>query len=101
MGWATNYINELKGGKTISFRPRGNSMVGRISSGQLCTVVPVTEKTELRKGDIVLCYVGGSQYLHLIKSIKGNQYRISNNKGHVNGTTTRKNIFGLCVKVGS
>ncbi len=44
MGWATNYINELKGGKTISFRPRGNSMVGRISSGQLCTVVPVTEK---------------------------------------------------------
>ncbi len=29
MGWATNYINELKGGKTISFRPRGNSMVGR------------------------------------------------------------------------
>jgi hypothetical protein len=35
MGWANHYIEELKAGKTIQFRPRGNSMTGRISSGDL------------------------------------------------------------------
>ncbi|MFS1429971.1 S24 family peptidase [Vibrio splendidus] len=101
MGWASNYIKQLKDGETISFRPRGNSMEGKISSGQLCTVEPVTDTSELKKGDIVLCYVGGNQYLHLIKSISGNQYKIANNKGRINGTITRKNIFGLCIKVES
>lgn len=99
MGWATNYIKQLQDGQTISFRPRGNSMEGKISSGQLCTVEPVTDKTVLKKGDIVLCYVGGCQYLHLIKAISGNSYKIANNKGRINGTITRKNIFGICTKV--
>lgn len=99
MGWATNYIKDLKNGKTIQFRPRGNSMEGKISSGQLCTVEPVTEDTVLKKGDIVLCYVSGCQYLHLIKAISGNQFKIANNKGRINGKTTRKNIFGRCIKV--
>jgi hypothetical protein len=38
MGWATPYIDKLKKGETVQFRPRGNSMSGRIESGQLCTV---------------------------------------------------------------
>ncbi len=41
--WATQYIQQLKEGKTIQFRPHGNSMQGRISSGQLVTVEPTEE----------------------------------------------------------
>jgi len=67
MGWATPYIEKLKHGETVQFRPRGNSMVGKIESGQLCTVVPV-RAGNLNVGDIVLCKVNGFQYLHLIKA---------------------------------
>lgn len=40
MGWATQYIAMLRDGKTVQFRPRGNSMTGLIETGQLCTVEP-------------------------------------------------------------
>src|SRR5204863_6971636 len=38
MGWATPHIEKLRAGETVSFRPRGNSMSGKIESGQLCMV---------------------------------------------------------------
>jgi hypothetical protein len=38
MGWASQYIDQLNSGNTVSFRPRGSSMSGKIESGQLCTV---------------------------------------------------------------
>jgi hypothetical protein len=62
MGWATVYIDKLKKGETVQFRPRGNSMRGKIDSGQLCTVVPITAEA-VEVGDIVLCKVNGNQYL--------------------------------------
>src|SRR4051794_17501075 len=58
MGWATAYIDKLRQGETVQFRPRGNSMAGKIESGQLCTVTPV-KPAELEVGDIVLCKVNG------------------------------------------
>jgi hypothetical protein len=51
MGWATGHIEQLRAGETVSFRPRGNSMSGKIESGQLCTVQPVDPGT-LRVGDL-------------------------------------------------
>ena len=45
MGWASAHIARLQGGETVQFRPRGNSMKGRIASGQLCTVEPVVPAT--------------------------------------------------------
>lgn len=107
MSWATKYIEELQLGNTVQFRPRGNSMEGKISSGQLVTVEPLvfttidTNPTEVNigKGDIVLCKVNGSQYLHLISAVRKHQYQISNNKGQVNGWITIDSIFGKCVKI--
>lgn len=99
MSWATQYIASLKHGSTVQFRPRGNSMTGRVSSGQLCTVEPIKNFSSLKKGDIVLCKVGGHQYLHLISAISGERFQISNNHGHVNGWTSQKNVFGKLVKV--
>jgi phage repressor protein C with HTH and peptisase S24 domain len=97
VGWATQHIDKLKQGETVEFRPRGNSMSGIIESGQLCTVVPVS--SDLKKGDVVLCRVGRAQYLHLIKSIRGNRYQIGNNKGHINGWIGIDNIYGVLIGV--
>lgn len=98
MGWATGYITKLKAGETVSFRPRGNSMTGKIESGQLCTVTPVIPDS-LKVGDIVLCKVNGKEYLHLIKAIRSPQFQIGNNRGHINGWVSAKSIYGRCVAV--
>lgn len=97
MGWASDYIERLKLGETVRFRPRGTSMSGKVESGQLCTVSPVTESLEI--GDIVLCVVGGRQFLHLIKAINGERYQIGNNKGFINGWVKSKHIFGKLITV--
>jgi hypothetical protein len=73
-------------------------MAGKIASGQLCTVEPVTDQT-LAVGDIVLCRVSGNQYLHLIKAIQGERFQIGNNRGGINGWVTRRQIFGRLTAV--
>ena len=98
MGWASHYIEKLIAGETVLFRPRGNSMAGKIESGQLCTVTPV-EGSQLAIGDIVLCKVKGHEYLHLVKAIQGEQFQIGNNKGRINGWVSGKSIYGRCVNV--
>ena len=100
MGWATAYIAKLREGETVSFRPRGNSMAGKIDSGQLCTVAPL-ESSALSVGDIVLCKVNGREYLHLIKAIPGPRFPIGNNRRRINGWVSAAAIFGKCVKIES
>jgi hypothetical protein len=98
MGWASGHIEKLRAGETVAFRPRGNSMSGKIASGQLCTVAPV-ETACLEVGDIVLCKVNGREYLHLIKAIQGPRFQIGNNRGRINGWVSANAIFGKCVRV--
>jgi hypothetical protein len=98
VGWATPYISKLQNGETVQFRPRGQSMKGKIESGQLCTVEPV-ETANLTVGDIVLCKVNGMQYLHLIKAIQGERFQIGNNRGKINGWISANGIFGKCVRI--
>lgn len=101
MGWAANYIEKLKAGEEVSFRPRGGSMAGKIESGQLCTVIPIEDYSALKVGDIVLCKVAGNEYLHLIKAIQGDRFQIGNNKGRINGWVGSGCIFGRCTRVES
>jgi hypothetical protein len=100
MGWADGHIARLALGETIQLRPRGHSMTGKVNDGQLCTVSPLGDR-ELERGDIVLCRVSRSQYLHLIKAIQGERFQIGNNRGGINGWITRRQIFGWLVKVES
>lgn len=75
-------------------------MTGKVNDGDLVTVVPVNEETELKAGDIVLCRVSGSEYLHLIKAIGADgRFQIGNNKGGINGWTSRSSVFGRLVSV--
>jgi hypothetical protein len=98
MGWATVYIDRLKKGETVQFRPRGNSMKGKIDSGQLCTVVPTTAEG-VEAGDIVLCKVNGNQYLHLVKARQGQRFQIGNNRGRINGWIGPNGIYGKCIRI--
>ncbi|WP_338849809.1 hypothetical protein V8J88_12185 [Massilia sp. W12] len=98
MGWAAHYIEKLKRGETVSFRPRGHSMMPKIKSGQLCTVAPA-EPGALGVDDIVLCKVHGVEYLHLIKAIQGGRFQIGNNRGKINGWISANSIFGRLIKL--
>jgi hypothetical protein len=98
MAWASQFIARLQNGEAVQFRPRGNSMQGKIESGQLCTVEPVI-LAELKVGDIVLCKVNGRQYLHLVKAIQGKRFQIGNNRGRINGWVGADCIFGKCTRV--
>jgi hypothetical protein len=98
MGWASEYIARLKEGAIVQFRPRGNSMKGKIESGQLCTVEPV-DPASLKVGDIVLCKVNGKHYLHLVKAVQGKRFQIGNNRGRINGWIGENAIFGRCTRI--
>src|SRR6185295_3227347 len=98
MGWATHFIEKLRAGQGVAFRPRGGSMTGRIESGQLCTVEPVDPST-LEVGDIVLCRVKGNEFLHIVKAIQGERFQIGNNRGFINGWIGANGIFGKCTSV--
>lgn len=100
MSWANSYIVALNEGKTVKFRPHGNSMEPKIKSGNLCTVEPVKDVKTLNVGDILLCKVKGKQYLHLLTAIdtKG-RFQISNNKSFVNGWISENSIYGKLISV--
>ncbi len=110
MGWASQYIDMLLDGETVSFRPRGQSMSGIIESGQLCIVEPVDVDT-VEAGDIVLCRVNGSEYLHKVTLVseavdpifgvlvEGKRFQIGNNHGRINGWIGTNKIFGKLKEV--
>ena len=94
-----NYVLETLLDKgEVSWKPKGNSMAGKISSGEEVFVKKVPLNA-LRVGDAVYAKVKGSYYLHLLSAIneKENKYLISNNKGRDNGWTSGENVFGLCL----
>ena len=93
MGWASRYIQKLRAGEPVSFRPHGQSMTGRIESGQLCTVVPI-DPAMLEVGDIVLCKVAGNEYLHIVKAIQNNRYPIGNSRGFITDGLDRNTSTG-------
>ncbi|HEX8865592.1 MAG TPA: hypothetical protein VF821_08040 [Lentzea sp.] len=98
MGMLDGMAAKVAAGQKVEFRPTGNSMVPLIRSRQLVTVAPV-DPTAVEVGDIVLCRVAGTTYLHLVSAIDGNRVQISNNRGRVNGWSGHHRIFGLCVAV--
>lgn len=99
MGWATPYIEALWSGRSVQFRPVGRSMSGRIESGQLCFVEPIAPDAEIAVDWIVLCTVGRSQYLHLVKDVRKGQFLIGNNRGGLNGWVGRESIHGRCTRI--
>lgn len=99
MSWALHAKDKLKKGENAVITPHGNSMHPRIESGATVELAPITDKTEVRIGDVVLVHVGGKDYLHLVKAMRGNQFQIGNNKGHINGWVTLNSIYGVAINI--
>ena len=98
MGWASAAIERLRRGQTVTVRPHGHSMAGKVEDGDLVTVEPLGER-ELHSGDIVLVRVHGREYLHLVKAVQGDRYLIGNHRGGVNGWVGRQAIAGIAAQV--
>jgi hypothetical protein len=94
--WAKPAIEALKRGQIAVIHPVGNSMKGRVESGQAVTIDPAREPGE---GDVVLVKVKGRVFLHLVKKVlSGPLFQIGNNKGGVNGWVGRDAIYGVMVE---
>lgn len=92
MGWATRTIQKLQAGESAQCRPPGGSMEPHVHNRQLVTIDPIKIE-QVAQGDIVLCVVGGNQYLHFVHAVNSDgTVTIANAKGHVNGKTRR--VFG-------
>jgi hypothetical protein len=98
MSWAKFAIEALQRGETVQIRPRGHSMRGRVTEGDLVTVEPCDLAT-LQPDDIVLVKVRGRDYLHLIKAIGAGRIQIGNNRGHINGWVGLNCVYGKATKV--
>ena len=92
---------KLQSGLTGKIIGIGNSMLPLLKSRQPVICEPVTDETELKKKDIVLCKVKRYYYLHLIHGIKNNgeQFLIGNNHGHMNGWISRNQVYGKVVEI--
>lgn len=98
MGWVNDAKQELLAGRTVQVRPFGGSMRGRIESGQLVTLAPVTA-AEVHVDDVVLVAWHGNYLLHLVKEIKDDQLLLGNNLGKVNGWVAAAAVLGKVVGV--
>ena len=101
MSWAIRHIATLKEGRSVTFKARGNSMDPKIKNGAQVTVSPV--ELPLEVGNVVLCRVQGSEFLHEIKAMRKvrdhGQFQIGNAKGRVNGWTSRSKIYGVLTHI--
>ena len=91
--------SHLIAGETCKVTGIGNSMTPILKSRQAVICEPVTETTELKKKDIVLCKVNGRCYLHLIHAIKEDAFLIGNNHGHMNGWVRKDKIYGKVTEI--
>ena len=102
MGWAERTIQELQAAamkhhsNRVTVRPKGHSMEPLICSGQAVELCPV-RLTEVQAGDLVLCRVYGSEYLHLVLAVGPRGAQIASARGRINGWT--RQVFGRVVSV--
>lgn len=98
VSWVKKALEGIKAGRNVQIRPIGGSMRGRIESGQLVTLVPITP-LEVQVDDIVFLKWKQNYLLHIVKEIRNNEVLIGNNLGKINGWTSRDNILAKVVSV--
>jgi hypothetical protein len=100
VNWAQHAIDALAQQQPATVTPHGNSMVGRVKSGQRVELRPSTFP---KVGEVVLVKVKGKVYLHLVKAIRiknaRTEYLIGNTHGGVNGWVGGNAIYGIAINV--
>lgn len=100
MSWADYAKTTLRSGLDVTIKPRGQSMRGRVESGSIVKLTPVT-MNEVRVDDVVLVRVKGKDYLHLVKAKDGDRILIGNNHGIINGWIGPGGLYGKAVEISS
>ena len=102
MDWITEARAALQKGLSVQVRPRGHSMTGRVSDGDLVTLTPCRAE-ELAAGDIVLVRIQGKRFshvvLHGILAVEGTKFLIGSHQGRVDGWVNHDEIYGIATKV--
>lgn len=98
MSWARFAMEKLVAGETVTVKPRGHSMRGKVESGDEVLLAPC-HADQLQVGDIVLFRVAGNLYLHLIKAMDAHRVQIGNNLSKINGWTHKSKVFGVAVEI--
>lgn len=73
-------------------------MRGRIESGQLVTISPVTADA-VKTDDVVFIRWKGNYILHIVKDVGEAGFLIGNNIGKINGWANRNDVLGIVTAV--
>ena len=88
-------LEKLANGETIvGYKESGNSMVPLIHHREPVTLSPV-DVDKLETGDIVLAKVSGRFYTHKVTAVAEDRVQIGNNKGHINGWTSKHQVYAI------
>lgn len=74
-------------------------MRGRIESGQLVTLEPVSDASKLAVNDVVLVRWKGNHILHIVKEIRHKEILIGNNVGKVNGWASMVDVIAIVTAI--
>lgn len=98
MSWVKDAIAAIEAGEAVQVRPHGGSMRGRIESGQLVTIAPVTAG-DVNIDDVVFVRWKGNYILHIVKDIGADGFLIGNNIGKINGWAAPNDVVGVVTAV--
>lgn len=96
MGNRSYAIKILEEKGEVVIKAQGKSMQPKIMDGSSIFLKKV-DSSQLRVGDAVFVKVKSSLVVHEIGAINGDQFKIQNHKGFVNGWVSKNAIYGLCV----
>lgn len=98
MSWVKEALAGLQADQVVTVQPHGGSMRGRIESGQLVTLRPVSDGG-FTIDDAVFVRWGNNYLLHLVEAIDAGRVRIGNNLGKTNGWVPEEAVLGVVIDV--
>ena len=98
MSWVKEARSKLQSGQLARVHPIGNSMRGRIESGQLVTLAPAQIR-EVQRGDVVFVAWKRNYLLHLIIDVEPERVVIGNSLGKINGWAPASAILGKVIAI--
>ena len=93
MSWVKQARRALARGESVTVRPHGGSMRGRIESGDLVRLVPASVD-DIQPDDIVFVRWKGNYLLHLALKVESSCILIGNNLGKINGWVRAADALG-------
>jgi hypothetical protein len=99
MSWVKDALEQLSMGGQCVIYPIGQSMRGKIESGQK-VLLSNQKLDEIIAGDVVFIRWKGNYLLHLLIEIKDDKILIGNNLGKTDGWIEKKDVLAKAIQIG-